>query len=289
MRAGLRGGQVRAQLLSVRDRSTALAYLGRHPRENLLLSDVVAGVGRPTPPSELSPRVVVAWRGGEIEGVASLRPSMVLDHAITDAALDACLPLLGAAETGLIKSRRCGVTRLWQHLRRRGREALIDRGETAFSLRAEQWSDPAPEPPADACLRRADESDLEDLVEAARGSLREESRPDPFDGDPVGFRRWVRGRLPRARLVDVAGRPVFVGYADVRRPEGWLIQGVYTWREHRRRGYARVGMAGLIREAFEAGADHVQLAVVDGNQSAVGLYRGLGFEPFCELRTILFL
>ena len=81
---------------------------------------------------------------------------------------------------------------------------------------------------------------------------------------------------------------VFVAYADVRRPEGWLIQGVYTWPEVRRRGYARRGMDSIIREAFASGASHVQLAVVDGNEPAAALYRELGFESFAELRTILF-
>ena len=283
------GARVRAQLLSARDRDAALEHLAKHPWHNLLLTEIVEGVGRSTPPSELPPQVVVAWRGSKIEGIASLRPSIAMDHAITDEGLEACIPLLAGAESGLIKSRRCGVDPLWQRLRARGREALIDRGETAWGLRAENLVDPPPVVPEGAGLRRAEESDLEDLVHAARASLREESRPDPFDGDPAGFRRWVRGRVPRARVVDVGGRPVFVGYADVRRPEGWLIQGVYTWPEHRRRGLARAGMAGMIREAFDAGAEHVQLAVVDGNDAAVGLYSSLGFEPFSELRTILYL
>ncbi len=285
----MRDGRLRAQLLSARDRGAALQYLDRHRRENLLLAELVAGIGRSAPPSELPPQVIAVWRGGEITGIASLRPSMVLDHELGDEGLDACLPLLGGAESGLIKSRRCGVTRLWQHLHARGREALIDRGETAWGLGVERVPRSLPLLPDGAHWRRAGDSDLDDLVFAARASLREEERPDPFDGDPVGFRRWVKGRLSRARLVDVGGRPVFVGYADVRRPEGWLIQGVYTWSEHRRRGFARAGMAALVREAFDAGAEHVQLAVVDGNEPAIGLYAGLGFEPFCELRTILFL
>jgi len=81
---------------------------------------------------------------------------------------------------------------------------------------------------------------------------------------------------------------VFVAYADVRRPDGWLIQGVYTWPEARRRGFARRGMDSVVREAFASGASHVQLAVVDGNEAALGLYRELGFARFAELRTILF-
>ena len=86
---------------------------------------------------------------------------------------------------------------------------------------------------------------------AARESLREEGRPDPFEGDVRNFRRWVRGRLPRARVVDSdAGRIVFVGYADVQRRDGWLLQGVYTWPEARGRGYASRGVSALCREAF---------------------------------------
>jgi predicted GNAT family acetyltransferase len=79
-----------------------------------------------------------------------------------------------------------------------------------------------------------------------------------------------------------------VAYADVRRPEGWLIQGVYTWPEVRRRGFARRGMDSVIREAFASGATHVQLAVVQGNDRASRLYEKLGFQAFSELRTILF-
>ena len=130
--------------------------------------------------------------------------------------------------------------------------------------------------------------DLESLVEAARASLLEESRPDPFDGDMAGFRRWVAGRVERARLVEVGGAPVFVAYADVRQPDGWLVQGVYTWPRARRRGYASAGMNALLREAQDHGAAHVQLAVVGGNEPAASLYRGLGFTPEFDLRTILF-
>ena len=177
----------------------------------------------------------------------------------------------------------------------RDRAFLVDRAETAYELRREPTTNTSPEPLSGAEVRTgvevrtACESDLDELVAAARASLREEGRPDPFDGDPPGFRRWVRGRLSRARVVVAEGRIRFVGYADVRRPEGWLVQGVYTFPEARRRGFAAAGMSALIQEAFDAGADHVQLAVVSGNLAAVRLYEQLGFEPFARLRTVLFI
>jgi GNAT superfamily N-acetyltransferase len=96
------------------------------------------------------------------------------------------------------------------------------------------------------------------------------------------------GNARPARESDLADRVVFVAYADVRRPAGWLVQGVYTWPDARRQGFARKGMDALLREAFAAGASHVQLAVVAGNERASRLYRKLGFEAFAELRTILF-
>jgi ribosomal protein S18 acetylase RimI-like enzyme len=284
MRSGLT-----AQLLRRRDRDAALAHLKREARHNLSLIEMVAAVGSAPSPSEVSPQVVAVWRGGQIAGLASLRPSVVLDHEMTPEVLEACMPFLASLASGLVKSDCHLVAPLWQRLRGRGRRSLVDRIEIAYVLRRER-SLPVPSTrrPAGALLRGPMDEDLDALVFAARASLREEGRPDPFDGDPLGFRRWVRGRLPRARVVEHARDVVFVGYADVRRPEGWLIQGVYSWPEARRRGFAAAGMAGLIEEAFAAGADHVQLAVVEDNAAGIGLYESLGFEPFAKLRTVLF-
>jgi len=189
-------------------------------------------------------------------------------------------------ESGLVKSPVEGVDMLWRRLEARGRRALVDRVERAYVLRAGEAR--LVEPPAGTRIRQATLHDLDALIEAARASLREEQRPDPFHGDPDGFRRWVRGRLPRAQVLERGGSVVFVGYADVRRKEGWLLQGVYTWPSARRRGFASAGVSSLCRSAFDAGADHVQLSVVEGNQAGGGLYAKLGFQPFASLRTILF-
>jgi ribosomal protein S18 acetylase RimI-like enzyme len=47
-------------------------------------------------------------------------------------------------------------------------------------------------------------------------------------------------------------------------------------------------VAEICRRAFAAGAEHVQLAVVDGNAAAIALYEQLGFVRFARLRTVLF-
>jgi ribosomal protein S18 acetylase RimI-like enzyme len=276
-------------MVTSRERQRVLDHLMERAVDNLLLIEMVASLARSLARREIAPRIIAAWQGDEIVGVISLRPSIVVDYEITEAGLDACLAAVVAIESGLVKSPKSVVDPLWDRLRMRGRHALIDRIETTYTLSPDASALQGLSDRPLTGFRPATMSDLEDLVYAARASLREERRPDPFDGDPTGFRRWVAGRVERARVVEADGRVVFVGYADVRRPEGWLIQGVYTWPEARRKGFGTTGMLGLINEAFSHGTDHVQLAVVEGNAPGIGLYCRLGFEPFRDLRTILFI
>jgi ribosomal protein S18 acetylase RimI-like enzyme len=278
--------EFRARLLSGYDRAEAVAMLRTTVDENLVLMDFVDKLGRPLEAGDVRPEICGAFVEDRLVGIALLRPCITLSYGMSDDVLEVLLPYLRRVPSGLMKSDRCLVEPIWKSLEAVGRRASIDRIEIAYRLRPEEIVPARSAQPGVARPARAE--DLDDLVHAARASLWEEARPDPAEGDPAGFRRWVKGRLARARIVSDAGRIAFVAYADVRRPEGWLVQGVYTWPEVRRRGFARRGMDFVIREAFAFGAAHVQLAVVDGNERASALYRELGFEPFAELRTILF-
>lgn len=278
---------VKAQLVRRSDCDAVFERLARDPLGNLFLIDQAARLGSPPAPGEVRTEIAVARRGDEIVGVVALRPTVVFEKGIGPEAIESFIPLLETLGVGLVKSDAPLVDELWRQIQRRAhRRVVVDRHETAYVLRSDhaRLRDSAGQPVS----RSAREADLEALVVAARESLREEQRPDPFTGDVRNFRRWVRGRIPRARLVEDAGEVAFVGYADVQRPEGWLLQGVYTFPSVRRRGLARTGVSCLCREAFGAGAEHVQLAVVEGNLAGEGLYEGLGFKPFARLRTILY-
>jgi len=277
---------LRVRPLRSRESELALAYLERRPRLNLVLLDMVLRLARSPRRGEPKPEVLAAWRGSELAGLAGLQPSVVLDASAERRTLEAFFPHLNGIGSGLVKSTEEVVGPLWEWLQARGRRALLDRREVAFSL----------EPPGTRLVearggvrvRSATPADLEFLVEAARESLREESRPDPSGQDPLGFRHWVRSRIPRAVVAEQAGAPHFVGYADVRCARGWLLQGVFTSPSQRRQGLAAVGVSELCRRAFAAGSDHVQLAVVEGNTAAERLYEHLGFQRFARLRTLLF-
>jgi RimJ/RimL family protein N-acetyltransferase len=274
-------------LLRLADREEALRFLSRDAVPNLFLTDLTARLGAPSEPGESDTEIVGVWRGNQIVGLASLRPSVVFDANAGPDVVEAILPFLTRLSMGLVKSSMASVEALWKGLqRRRPRRALLDRIENTYILY-----------PSDAKFvterkgarfRKAVYEDLDELVIAARESLREEGRPDPFSHDVANFQHWVRGRVGRARVVEAEGRITMVGYADVQRPEGWLLQGIYTWTDLRQRGYGAFGVSEMCREAFEAGADHVQLAVIDGNLAAYRLYQQLGFKPYGKLRTILF-
>lgn len=280
------GERLRSRLLGSTDRAPTLEFLAARADENLVLVDLVERLGRGRAEGEVTPQLHGVFDARELVGVASLRPSIALSSGMSPEALDLLLPFLRRVPGGLIKSESFLVGRVWEALEALGRRSMIDRLEVAHRLRpADMLAVPSSLP---GVARPARPEDLDELVHAARASLWEEERPDPSDGDPAGFRRWVESRLSRARVVTDQGRIVFVAYADVRRPQGWLVQGVYTWPQVRRRGFARRGMDSVVREAFASGAAHVQLAVVQGNERALSLYRKLGFEPFGELRTILY-
>jgi ribosomal protein S18 acetylase RimI-like enzyme len=263
-----------------------LSLLARDPIANLFLLDLATRLGGPPAPGEARAEMVGAWRGSELVAVAALSPTVAVSTAPPEV-LDTFLPFLEPLGVGLVKSATNAVDVLWRHLGRgRKRRVLLDRLETAYAVREGEARLVEVRPHERA--RAATLDDLDSLVVAARESLREEDRPDPFSGDVRSFKRWVRGRVSRARVVESGGAIACVGYADVRLREGWLLQGVYCWPDARRMGFAKTGVSDLCRAAFAAGAEHVQLAVVDGNEAGQRLYEGLGFKSVGKLRTIIF-
>jgi predicted GNAT family acetyltransferase len=283
--ASARSARVIVRPLRRRDRTAAIERLASRTRDDLFLLDLVVALGTHAS-GDAAPELLGAWRGDALVGLASVRPTLVIESALEPDVREALLGPLSDVASGLVRCEARVAAALWARLAARGRRALVDRLEEGLVL-DRAWLRDVPLP-AGLHLRAAEVRDLEPLVEAARASLREEGRPDPFLGDPRGFRRWVAARIDRARVGVREGHVVFVGYADVRLAAGHLLQGVYTWPRSRRQGVGAAGVASLCRSAFAEGAEHVQLSVVQGNTAARDLYARLGFRPHATLRTILF-
>ena len=123
--------RLNAQLVSSSDRELVLSHLKQAALQNLLLLDLVARVGLSSP-TELTPQVLAAWRDGRPIGVASLRPSVVLDSAVDLDVLEILMPYFESIETGLVKSGTRIVSALWSRLSALGRSAQLDRAEIAW-------------------------------------------------------------------------------------------------------------------------------------------------------------
>ena len=145
------------------------------------------------------------------------------------------IPYFASVRTGLIKAPADVAETLWAQLEEAGRRCALDRMEQGYAVDRDSLR--GVRLPDGGRVRDADYDDLQDLVDAARLSLREEDRPDPFRGDPHAFRSWVAARIPRAR----------VGEHDLRR-----------WREPRADdGPARRPDPGVLQ--YSAG-QHIRLA-----------------------------
>jgi hypothetical protein len=125
----------RAGFLKSGELEAARSYLARDSQLNLQLLDLVDAAGSKGAMRFGEPGLLGAWDGGEIVGVACLRPSLLFDAHLEARALHALLPYVGTIETGLIKSLEQVVTPLWEILRSRGLRSLIDRHEIAYALR----------------------------------------------------------------------------------------------------------------------------------------------------------
>jgi ribosomal protein S18 acetylase RimI-like enzyme len=100
-------------------------------------------------------------------------------------------------------------------------------------------------------------------------------QPDSFDptqlaaGDFFGIRSGPR-------LISVAGTHVIGRETGVA-----AVGNVFTHPQHRGRGHAARVSAAVVEALLERRIETIVLNVAMANQAALGLYRALGFMPFC--------
>ncbi len=142
------------------------------------------------------------------------------------------------------------------------------KGETTLTMLAVTQS---AEPPrgltvSDNATPEWSEVYLEAITESRRAVNREILRRIP---DPRAFFSVRRG----GRVISTALGVAHGGHA--------VAECVATRADARGQRGAEVAMRGLMAWAASLGAHSIGLQVVAGNQSAIALYRRLGFEPVC--------
>jgi diamine N-acetyltransferase len=87
-----------------------------------------------------------------------------------------------------------------------------------------------------------------------------------WDGEPAGFCLW------------------FYNFSTWRGRHGLYLEDLFVRPEHRGRGIGRQLLALLAKRCVERGLDRMEWAVLDWNELAIGVYRGVGAELLADWR-----
>jgi ribosomal protein S18 acetylase RimI-like enzyme len=174
------------------------------------------------------------------------------------------------------------VSELWDAARRKLPSPREDRpGQPVYAITR---------PPAggDSGVRAATLADLDVLVPACAAAHYEEIGIDPLRRDPAGFRLRTRLQIEEGRswIWAVDGVIRFKAEASAWTPAAVQLQQVWTDPAARRRGYARRGLADLIRLLL-ANTPAVTLFVRRENLAAIQLYDSIGMHRVLTYRSVL--
>jgi ribosomal protein S18 acetylase RimI-like enzyme len=262
---------VDARPLALADEPALRAFVAALPACHLGLR----AAARREPPS----RFVGAFDGGGLVAVlyAAPGPSVVVagTEAGVAAATRAAAPREGPLRrlVGLEPEARACVA-AWTAARAGGTAPILRR-----HLHMSVETPPSPPKPT----LRLERAGVADVVSMARLQREFHEDDDPPGAEPP-TEAWLES-VVRARIAggttwfarEGGGAPVWKTDLAVDEPEGALLAGVVTARARRREGFARRGLATLVRARLERGGV-VTLHVAEENRAARGAYERVGFR-----------
>ena len=138
-------------------------------------------------------------------------------------------------------------------------------------------------------IRRGRRDDLDALTVAAAAMHREEMGVDPLALDPTGWRLRMATLIDRgwSFLLMEGGEIAFKVELSAWTPEAVQLQGVWTQPRLRRRGIATAALAAVCAVLL-AEVPICSLYVNGYNESALRLYRRLGFRQVGEFATVIY-
>lgn len=178
--------------------------------------------------------------------------------------------------------------RLWEELSRRWGQAWSDTRE----IRAHQpvlAMDSDPVIAADPRVRPITLDHWDAYYDSAVRMYTEEVGVSPVQGNPAGYRYYVRQMITSGRAFGVVERDRVIFKADLGSVSSGVsqVQGVWLAPELRGRGLAPAMMAAVVQHARKM-APVVSLYVNDYNTPARATYAKVGFRGAGEFATILY-
>jgi RimJ/RimL family protein N-acetyltransferase len=271
---------MRIEPLSPATYEAALQYLRRSPYVNVFLSHILLHDAR----SHADTDVVVAVDANGIHGVAYCGRHLAI------AAEPSALPALAA----YVKRHRCErmiigaretVRAFWEIVRDwRGRPRLVRDRQLVMMLDRRHLR------PYErlSTVRHASAEEAGAVADGSAQMVRQELAYDPRRGSSdfsASIRRMIDHKLWWVGVA--AGQICFFCNIGPWCDYTVQLQGIWTPPALRRRGLATASLAAICDRLLDA-SPTVSLYVNDFNESAIALYRRVGFEHVADFQTILF-
>lgn len=278
------GGVGRVRVLGREDLPAVLRLLGQRPIENVFVGSRIRAAG--VAAASLGCPIWGYERDGELRSLCHAGANLVPVNADEDAVAAwvefagperTCFSIIGPSETALD---------LWQRLSRRwgsswSRVREVRPRQPVMAIFDQPLVTPDPE------VRRMGLEHWDSYYEAAVKMYTEEVGVSPVQGNPAGYRFYVRQLISSGRAFGLIqnGRVVFK--ADVGSVAGSVcqVQGVWLDPALRGRGLAAPAMAKVVQLARTI-APTVSLYVNDYNKPARATYARVGFTDVGEFATI---
>jgi ribosomal protein S18 acetylase RimI-like enzyme len=264
---------VTAEELGEEHRAEVLSFLLERPLHTVCMAGLIRDNGL------VSPHNRGAFYGcrnseGRLEGVALIGHHTLVEARTRRASKEFALLAQCCTNTHLIMGELDKVEEFWNHYADEGRPMRLACRELLFELR--RPVETAGE--ADG-LRLATPEDLDLIVPVQAHLVELESRINPLDTDPEGFRARCLRRVEMGRtwVIVKGGRLLFKAEVQADTPEVIYLEGVYVDPSVRGTGAGRKYMAELCRLMF-ARTRTVCLLVNEENERAHRFYRFCGFR-----------
>ena len=259
-----------ARLVKRPDLNDVLAFCDEDPIERVFLADVARrGLGR-----------FAALRDGDrLTAICHLGANVVPSGVGTGS----FAPLAARSRPRMLIGDEQAVTELWEAAREDLPPVREDRpGQPVFVTEE-------PPPPGGSGLRPAQLDDLELLVTTSAAAFLEEVGIDAYARDPALFEWRTRTQIDERRswLWANEGKVLFKAEASAWTDRAVQLQQVWVDPELRGQGYAKRGLADLLRFLLET-TPAVCLFARPENEPAIALYESLGMRTVGSYRSLIF-
>lgn len=265
--------EVTTEELRAEDRAEVLGFLSERPLHTVCLAGLIRDNGLVSPHNRGT-----FWgcrnSEGRLEGVALVGHHTLVEARTPRAARAFALVTQCCTNPHLIMGELEKVEEFWAHYADEGRPMRLACRELLFELRR-----PIEVSGEVEGLRLATPEDLDLIVPVQAYLVELESRINPLDVDPEGFRARCLRRIGMGRtwVIIEDGRLLFKAEVQADTPDVIYLEGVYVCPSARGTGAGRKYMAGLCRMML-ARARTLCLLVNEENERAHRFYRSCGFR-----------